>query len=203
MTACWGQLPRVRGLEAVIAAKPALTSEVRRAKALHALREADPPCGGFNGFNAGAFSALWDIVQAGGAVSDRRNLLTSAAAVMLLPRAVEAGVVPHPDAELIAACRDYIRIQREFEAYYDTLPSDIEADDHGVAIIRSVDELGGKIIALRAVTAEGYAARAKCVAWHYLPNHRSCQDNPDYGFEDRFMAAGMRDLVADVRGGRA
>jgi hypothetical protein len=54
-------------LEAKIAATPALTSEGRRAKALHALREADPdaPCGGFSGFNAGVFSALWDIVQAG------------------------------------------------------------------------------------------------------------------------------------------
>ena len=32
------------------------------------LRDADPdaPCGGFAGFNATAFSALWDIVQAGG-----------------------------------------------------------------------------------------------------------------------------------------
>ena len=55
-------------LEAVIAATPALTSEGRRAKAMHALREADPdaPCGGFTGFNAGVFSALYDIVQAGG-----------------------------------------------------------------------------------------------------------------------------------------
>ena len=54
-------------LEAVIAATPAQTSEGRRAKALHALREADPdaPCGGFSGLNAGVFSALWDIVQAG------------------------------------------------------------------------------------------------------------------------------------------
>ena len=54
-------------LEAAIAATPAQTSEGRRAKALHALREADPdaPCGGFTGFNATVFSALWDIVQAG------------------------------------------------------------------------------------------------------------------------------------------
>ena len=55
-------------LEAAVAATPALTSEGRRAKALHALREADPdaPCGGFTGINAGVFSALWDIVAAGG-----------------------------------------------------------------------------------------------------------------------------------------
>ena len=54
-------------LEDRVAATPALTSEGRRAKALHALREADPdaPCGGFTGFNAAVFSALWDIVQAG------------------------------------------------------------------------------------------------------------------------------------------
>lgn len=55
-------------LEAKVAATPALTREGRRAKALHCLRDADPdaPCGGFVGFNATAFSALWDIVQAGG-----------------------------------------------------------------------------------------------------------------------------------------
>ena len=54
-------------LEDKIAATPAFTSEGRRAKALHALRDADlnAPCGGFTGFNASAFSALWDIVQAG------------------------------------------------------------------------------------------------------------------------------------------
>ena len=137
----------------------------------------------------------------------RRNLLTAAAASVMLPCAAIASDVhlpdTHPDAELIAACNEYIRIQREFEAYFDTLPGDIEADDPGVAILDPIDELGAKIIALRAVTAEGYVARAKCVAWHYLPNHRSCQDDPEYGFEDRFMAAGMRDLVADVQGERA
>ncbi len=55
-------------LEAMVAATPAMTSEGRRAKALHCLRDADPnaPCGGFTGFNASVFSALWDIVQAGG-----------------------------------------------------------------------------------------------------------------------------------------
>lgn len=54
-------------LDARIAATPAFTSEGRRAKAMHALREADPdlPSGGFVGFNAVVFSALYDIVQAG------------------------------------------------------------------------------------------------------------------------------------------
>jgi hypothetical protein len=54
-------------VEAKVAATAAFTSEGRRAKALHALREADPdaPSGGFSGFNAVVFSALFDIVQAG------------------------------------------------------------------------------------------------------------------------------------------
>ena len=50
-----------------IAATPALTSEGRRAKALHALRDADPdlPCGGYTGLSALGLSALHDILQAG------------------------------------------------------------------------------------------------------------------------------------------
>ena len=49
------------------------------------------------------------------------NLLAAAAASVMLPGAVNAAVVQlHPDADLIAACSEYLLIQREFEAYYDT-----------------------------------------------------------------------------------
>lgn len=55
-------------LEGRVAATPAHTSGGRHAKAVHALRDADldQPSGGFGGFNAVVFSALFDIVQAGG-----------------------------------------------------------------------------------------------------------------------------------------
>ena len=56
---------------------------------------------------------------------NRRNLLTAVAASVMLPGAVKpdgAGQIAHPDAELIAACAEYRRIQWAFEAYYDTLP---------------------------------------------------------------------------------
>ncbi len=54
-------------IEREVAATPVLTPEGRRAKALHALRDADPdaPSGGFVGVGAVTASALWDIVQAG------------------------------------------------------------------------------------------------------------------------------------------
>ena len=56
-----------KALQDRIAATPAYTPEGRRAKAFHAIREADPdaPSGGFTGMNAIALSALFDIIQVG------------------------------------------------------------------------------------------------------------------------------------------
>ena len=56
-----------KALQDRIAATPAYTPEGRRAKAAHALMNADPdaPSGGFTGMNAIALSALYDIIQAG------------------------------------------------------------------------------------------------------------------------------------------
>jgi hypothetical protein len=144
----------------------------------------------------------------------RRDFLAfTAGAVAVLPLAARAKTEadqysasengPHPDAALIAVCEEYLRIEREFEAYYDTLPGDMEADDRGWEILEPIPALEEQIVALRATTPEGHLARARCVAFTYLPANPVCQDDPEAAREDRFRAAMIRDLVHMERGGEA
>ena len=104
------------------------------------------------------------------------------------------------DADLIAAGGEYLRIQREFEAYFITLDGDMEDNDPHWAILDPLPELRDKIATLRATTAEGFYARARCVAFHYTPEHKGCLDHPDGAAEDRFKAANLRDMVRAERG---
>ena len=104
------------------------------------------------------------------------------------------------DTELIGACHEYLRIQRELEAYYVTLDGDMEGDDPHWAILNPVPGLRDKIATLRATTAEGFYARARCVAFHYLPEYKGCLDQPDGAAEDRFTGANLRDMVRAERG---
>ena len=140
---------------------------------------------------------------------NRRNLLSAAAASVMLPGAGMASTNVRcpdisPDADLIAACDEFLRIQREFEAYFDTLSDDMNADDaRGSAILNPMPKLVEQIVSLHATTAEGHLARARCTAFHWLPQATVCQDHPGRGHEDRFRAAELRDLVAMERGGRA
>ena len=109
---------------------------------------------------------------------------------------IRLGEEEHPDAELLDACNDFLRIQRAFSAAYDALGGkNMEPDDPAHELLDPVPELTERIVALRATTAEGFLARVQCAAFFNLPAHRSCQDNPDAGSEDRFMAAIMRDGV--------
>jgi hypothetical protein len=99
------------------------------------------------------------------------------------------------DAELIAACNEFLRIQRAYEAEYIALPGDMPSDHPANALLDPIPALTERIVALRAVTADGFLARARCAAFFNLPAHPSCQDDPDGGDDDRFMAAIMRDAV--------
>jgi hypothetical protein len=139
----------------------------------------------------------------------RRGLLAGATVLAVAP--VEASAVmasgryvqtsdTHPDADLIAACDEYLRVQWKFEAYLDAQPGDIADDDPGLAILDPIDALRDKIATTVATTAEGHYARLRCIAFHFLPNHSSCQDDPDGATEDRFRAANLRDAVRVVRG---
>ena len=109
---------------------------------------------------------------------------------------IRLGDEPHPDAELIDACNDFLRIQRAFSAAYEALGGkDMDPNDPAHEMLDPIAELAERIVALRATTADGFLARAQCAAFFILPAHRSCRDNPDAGWEDRFAAALMRDAV--------
>jgi hypothetical protein len=49
---------------------------------------------------------------------------------------------------------EYLRIQRAFEAYYDTLPGDIEVGDPGLSILDEAPALVETIVALRHLRPE-------------------------------------------------
>ena len=104
-----------------------------------------------------------------------------------------------PDAGLIAACNEYLRIQREFEGHFVSLPGDIEDDDPAWAILDPLPGLRDRIAGLRARTPNGYFARLSCMAFHHLPSADACRDDPEGATEDRFRAANLRDAVAVVR----
>jgi hypothetical protein len=101
-----------------------------------------------------------------------------------------------PDAQLIEACNEFLRIERAYEAACQALgDKDIEPDDPANAMLAPVEALTEKIVALRAVTADGFLARARCAAFFYRPEHSACQDDPEEGCDSRFMAAILRDAV--------
>ncbi len=119
------------------------------------------------------------------------------------------GGIPHsgenPDAELMAACSEYLRAQWAFEAAYLDGDDDMPGDDPAWALLDPIPELREKIVALSATTPAGITARGRCLAFHYLPHHPACRDNSNGSAHDRFRAATMRDLVQMERGaaGRA
>jgi hypothetical protein len=108
---------------------------------------------------------------------------------------IRLGEEQSPDAELIAACDQYLSIQRALAAAYDALGADMDNDDPAWALLDPASELEEKIVALHAQTAEGHFARARCVAFFHLSTHRDCQDDPEDDREDRWRAANLRDVV--------
>ena len=136
---------------------------------------------------------------------NRRELLTTAAASVMLPDAANIEgqrQASHPDAELIAACDRYLRIQRAWAAYCDAMfgDGDLPAYTPGEEMLDPLPGLVEQIVALPAKTAEGHLARARCAAYCWMPGAPVCQDDPNGAPEDRFNAAAMRDLVAMERG---
>ncbi|WP_158743981.1 hypothetical protein [Acidisphaera sp. L21] len=135
----------------------------------------------------------------------RRNILVAAASALTIRVAPQAaaytkartGAAPaqHSDAELIALCGEYLRVQWEFEAYCVALGRDVESDDPGVAMLDPADGLVDQIVALTAHTLEGITARGRCMAYHFLPKHPACRDDLEGSASDRFQAALLRDLV--------
>jgi hypothetical protein len=93
------------------------------------------------------------------------------------------------DAELIGAYNEFLRIEQAYEAAYVVLGGrNMVSDDPAHAMLDPIPELRERIVPLRAVTAEGFLARARRAAFFFLPHHDACQDDPDSGAEDRFRA---------------
>ena len=103
----------------------------------------------------------------------RRNLLTATAASVMMPDAVmaaEDGQSPHPDVDLFAACAEFDALERAYLATgfsHDTrTPEGVAVEAEQARIQREQDPLVDRICALRAVTREGQAARARSlVLW--------------------------------------
>ena len=110
-----------------------------------------------------------------------------------------------PDAPLIAACEEFLRIDREFSAFCQARgDEELERDSEvGLAMLAPQKALAEQIVAARATTAEGHLARLRIIAFGILPKNSQCQDVPGAAMVDRLRAATLRDLVAMERGSGA
>ena len=129
----------------------------------------------------------------------RRRTLAAGAAFLAAAFAGNASARPskapseNADAELIALCAEYLRIQAAFEAYLVRLGRDVEDDDPGWATLDAANDLVVRITELRASTPAGHVARLRCAAFHRLPE--GYRDDPNTSPEERFQEAALRDLA--------
>lgn len=135
----------------------------------------------------------------------RRTLLRGASAAVLGSVAVAplgahaalTGPSPaSPDADLIAACEEWLRIQAAFARHVASLPGDIPDDDPAWRILERKDVLEERIITARAATAEGQLLRLRVAVALWAPNAPCFCDDPNAAFEDRLRSATLRDAKA-------
>ena len=136
---------------------------------------------------------------------NRRNLLSAAAASVMLPGVVKAEGIsitgmpsPHPDADLLALVERFIAHEQIIQAMpCDAVPgtpaaSQEEAEQRQIFGVKHalIMQLGD----LRATTADGVAARARCLAIHNSDGAFAMDDpNTDTGRLLRYL---MRDAGA-------
>ena len=128
---------------------------------------------------------------------NRRNLLTAAAASVMLPSAVMAGKdgqIAHPDAELLAACAEFDRLERGYLAlgfgYDEETPEGASIEAEQSRLAEEQELLVDRICELRAVTREGQAARARSLALWDAELMK-----PQYDIAGRLTQAIVRDLI--------
>ena len=114
---------------------------------------------------------------------NRRNLLTTAAASVMLPGTVAVGQVGQPaspDADLIALAERFIQHERAIQDWpCDALPGTPEDAVQEANQSRMCDVQHAMAIqlgTLRATMAEGIAARARCLAVHNADGAFSMED---------------------------
>lgn len=132
---------------------------------------------------------------------NRRNLLTTAAASVMLPGAVMAArddQVAHPDADLLAACAAFDALERAYIAvpgdFWPDTPEERASEAERERISAAQDPLVERMCELRAFTREGQAARARSLA---LWDAELMKPGPgDTG--TWLTAAIVRDLISDA-----
>ncbi len=135
-------------------------------------------------------------------MSTRRNLLTTAAASLGLPGAVitsseyarPLGILPdlRPDAELIAMAERFIVDEQAIRDWPCSADGNLPPEFNNAVMAQGV--LASQMGALRATTAEGVAARARCLAAHNLELDFA-MDDPDT-VTGRLVHYLMRDAAA-------
>ena len=129
---------------------------------------------------------------------NRRNLLTAAAASVMLPGAVKAGTVANPDADLLAICAEFDVCERQTSIIHGTGPDcvvdDDEADVASAPFFARMYALLDRMKELRATTPAGIQARAHSLAQHAGHGEYSF----DYGetIPGRLLIYLMRDSAA-------
>jgi hypothetical protein len=136
---------------------------------------------------------------------NRRNLLSAAAASVMLPGVVKAEGIsitgmpsPHPDADLLALVERFIAHEQIIRAMpCDAVPGTPAADQEEAEqrqIFGVKHALTMQLGDLRATTADGVAARARCLAIHNSDGAFAMDDpNTDTGRLLRYL---MRDAGA-------
>ena len=136
---------------------------------------------------------------------NRRNLLSAAAASMMLPGVVKAEGIsitgmpsPHPDADLLALVERFLAHEQTIQAMpcnaVPGTPAAVQEEAEQRQIFGFKHALIMQLGDLRATTADGVAARARCLAIHNSDGAFAMDDpNTDTGRLLRYL---MRDAGA-------
>ena len=138
-------------------------------------------------------------------MSTRRNLLTAAAVSVMLPGVVKAEGIsitgipdPHPDADLLALVDRFVAHEQTIQAMpcnaVPGTPAAVQEEVEQRQIFGVKHALIMQLGDLRATTADGVAARARCLAVHNSDGAFAMDDpNTDTGRLLRYL---MRDAGA-------
>lgn len=132
--------------------------------------------------------------------ASRRGILAGIGGALLGGAAVQASQssTSGPDAELIGLCAKFDALQRRILDSYSRGANYIEDDEERREFIEPLgeiqEELLDEIVELRAVTAEGFVARAKMLRLYDqdMFNPLNCS-----GWDDMMMLALIRDMVGE------
>lgn len=107
------------------------------------------------------FLATPEVRPEGATVSRRRLLADGGAAVAVTVLATPSlsPTAAHPDAELLAAFRAWVAVQREMERVDATM-----SDDDSAALCETADDAARRSLSFQPTTAIGWAAQVHLVA---------------------------------------